>query len=283
MRKLSAKEIMLWYCNNAAGAEILSEARIAAATAGVLMEEAPIDEGSSSSNWNTYRDTANRIGVANSQRYRILNHLLAVDEQCPYDDLFTYLSNSDNGLMTSEHLWVGIYSSSALYDKYQNSFPMDAFTVIERDLDQEVVSGLASWWTNTFKPSSSNDIVEPWLYQFADAATDLTPHAYSLGDPAVNLLRLWPEEETRDFRKSNGDNPPPLLSYLFDAVYAAQIAVMEARRNFGDYQDGYIVTSDNLLKSLKSLDFQGLTGRVQFDPSRNRNMKYSVAQFQRAR
>jgi len=265
LQSFSVTEFMLWYCDDAEGAEVAAAVQDAASSLGMRVVLAALQQGGDSSSWSSF--------VAKAKTEDIYDHVVAVDEACDVTALLTYLGSGTVDMQTSDYLWVGLYSSDTLLEAYEAdygtaSFPMDAFLVIQEPLNTNRSVEMDSWWNSAV---SSGDDIEDWVVEFMGSDT-------SFGSKSSEVLELWRTERNATSAANGGIRD----DYLFDAVYAAQLAVWRAVSEYSSAFDGWTLTasSEQLRQILLDLDFQGLTGHVRFDSSGERLMTYEIAQYQ---
>lgn len=268
LKAVAASEAMLWYCNDAQGQALKDEATLAGAEVGIFFRKAEISQGISTGSvpvigTDLYTSWSELVTEANQEG--MMYHLFAVGENCPVFDLIEYLALHDHGLEDG-HLWVGVYPTEQFMADYLALFstsqglPMSAFVTLQEVHDEIVDDRLTNWWSMT----SANDVeVEDWVKDFMADDT-------SLGAQDDSILELWPEERDHDAAPNGGG---PRESYLFDALYAAQLAASAV------WARTYALDKNELQDEIKQLDFNGLTGRVRFDTDGNRRMAYSAHQY----
>jgi hypothetical protein len=261
----SVTSFMLWYCDDVEGAEVAAAVQDAASSVGMRVTLAALQQGGDSTSWSAFATTATDEGI--------YDHVVAVDETCDVTGLLTYLGSDDAGMMTSDYLWVGLYPSDTLWTAYEadynsTTFPMDAFTVIQEPLESNTSTEMDSWWSSAV---SSGDDIEDWVVDFMGSDT-------SFGTKSSEVLELWRQERNATSAANGGvrDN------YLFDAVYAAQLAAWSALSEYGSANTGwkFTATAAELQQKLLAVDFEGLTGSIQFESSGDRLLTYEIAQYQ---
>lgn len=266
LQEFSVTGFMLWYCDDAEGAQVAAAVQDAASALGMRVTLAELEQGGDSSSWSSFATMA--------QDEAIYDHVVAVDKACDVTGLMTYLG-SDAGMQTSEYTWVGLYSTDVLLEAYEadygtTTFPMDAFIVVQEPLETNRSAEMDSWWDSAV---SSGDDIEDWVVDFMGSDT-------SFGTKSSEVLELWRTERNATSAANGGVRD----DYLFDAVYAAQLAVWKALYNgYGSATTGWLLTASaaELQQMLLGLDFESLTGRVRFESSGERLLSYDIAQYQR--
>lgn len=200
-------------------------------------------------------------------------HILAMSDRCPLYNFMSFISWM--GLVGPDMFWTAFYPIEKLtegflpffneyretYSPYAGQMPFDHLHNLDFDMPRAVDERLNVWWG-----SLSEDLIEPWLRDY---------NWTSLGAQTPELFEPFPVPR-------GPDSPPPVggarqESYLFDALYAIQLAVTLAIQEHGP-----TFTDMQLTAELAQVDFEGLTGRVSLDDVGDRVQSLYLSEYRQS-
>jgi hypothetical protein len=273
---LGFDNVTFWYCDEPYGREMLVQALQEAARVRLALFEVEVAPADSSDMppsidsplgqaWYGHADRAKEIGSR--------AHILAMSDRCPLYNFMSFIAWM--GLVGPGMFWTAFYPIERLaegyipfFNRYRDTgtpyagqMPFDHLHNLDFDMPRAAETNLTRWWD-----SLAEDVFEPWLREY---------NWVSLGAQNQELFEPFPPAR-------GPDSPPPeggalQENYLFDALYAVQLAVTLAITRHG--QD---FTDMQLSQELAQVDFAGLTGRVSLDDVGERIQSLYLAEYQQS-
>lgn len=264
IRRVHRPQVVLWYCDTPWGHAVVRAAEAEAQQLKLSLHLAALSPSSATGvppqaasavgrAWGKHVETA--LAFANA------SHVLAMSEQCPLHDFVSFLSlhgavrnrtwyapyapqtfAAGFGLM--EQVYHNAGSPYALAEPFR-----EFFLISSHDADDS--ADVSQLWAASLAQGAG--LVEPWLQEYSSLDGSLGVWGPE-GKPLFEPWQLPPEAE---------DPPPPPRPperFLFDALYAAQHAVMSATQKHGP-----TFSNGQLLDDLHAVDFQGMSGHVVLD------------------
>lgn len=186
-------------------------------------------------------------------------NILAMSDKC---SLYSFMSfMAWKGLVGPDIFWASFYPIDLLqegfkpyFNQYRDSgspyageMPFDHLHNLDFDVPRQPYGdSLTAWWESLAQDNAQ--LLEPWLVD----------HNWDSSLGVQEFVAPYQSERGPDSLPPVGG--PPQENYLFDALYALQLAVTLAISRHGES-----FTDLQLSEELGQMEFEGLTGRVAFD------------------